>query len=90
MPAYINDKKQIAFESGRGIALNADWKRFLRGDVYDGGVGFDATGLCLLDADECRELALWLFQAAELLPPKAEPIKRRGRKPMQGRHNEAA
>jgi hypothetical protein len=62
----------------------------LRGDVYDGGVGFDVTGLCLLDADECRELALWLFQAAELLPPKAEPTKRRVRKQMQGRHNEAA
>ena len=81
MPAYINDKKQIAFATGWPV---------LRGDVYDGGVAFDAVGLCLLDADECRELAAWLIEAAELLPPKAEPIKKRVRKPMQGRHNEAA
>lgn len=70
MAAYINDKKQIAFGDG--------WVQ-LRGDVHEGGVGFDTTGLCLLDADECRELAAWLIQAAELLPPKVEPIKRRGR-----------
>ena len=82
MAAYINDKKQIAFQAG--------WPT-LRGDVYDGGVGFDVTGLCLLDADECRELAAWLIAAAEELPPTPEPKPvRRGRKPMQGRHNAAA
>jgi hypothetical protein len=83
MAAYLTDSHQISFDAiGRG-----DW---LRADRYDDGVGFDRAGLCKLDADECRELAAWLFLAAELLPPKAEPIKKRGRKPMQGRHNEAA
>jgi hypothetical protein len=82
MAAYINDKKQIAFATGWPV---------LRGDVYDGGVGFDATGLCLLDADECRELAVWLVAAAEVIPPRTEPKPiKRGRKPMQKRHNEAA
>jgi hypothetical protein len=57
MAAYINDRKQIAFVHGWPV---------LRGDVYDGGVGFDVTGLCLLDADECRELAAWLIAAAEV------------------------
>ena len=72
MAAYINDRKQIAFQTG--------WPT-LRGDVYEGGVGFDVTGLCLLDADECRELAEWLIAAAEAMPPKVYPSKpKRGRK----------
>ena len=82
MSAYINDRKQIAFAQGWPV---------LRGDVYDGGVGFDATGLCLLDAEECRELATWLIAAAEVMPPRVEPKPiRRGKKQMRGRHNEAA
>ena len=83
MTAYINDKKQIAFGGDQSWCS-------LRGDAYDHGVGFDVTGLYPLDADECRELSAWLIQAAELLPPKAEPIKQRVKKSIQGRHSEAA